>query len=557
MTWFILLFFQTAFQSHSNPVYDSLMDHGMYEEARDHLNSYPTKNMNEDDLLLFNLNKGELFRMLGKRDSAAYYLHLGYSKLPPLASKTKLNYLLELCKLNRDHYNFKEAKKYGYEALALLPTLNDSSIYYKTLMTFGNVFSYEGLLDSTLVYYLKAEEHINEKNYEQRAILANNLGNLLAEQEAYKSSFEKFSEAENLFSIADNEVKKLHATINKIYPLIELGRWEEAENINSQAIRTTEKNKWEDLRIIVLNQRTLILSKKHNIPELMFIRDTLNELEHRLYGRQVMELEEQYQNERLEKQNLSLSLKSEQRKRNNLILLSILSVGLLLGFMYVRNLRIKNKLDLAEGELKRQIALEAERNRIAGEMHDDLGGGLTTIKFLNDRLKRRLNESKDIELTEKIGNHSQKLITNMSEIIWAMNSKFDDLESTIAYFRRVSKEYMSDVNIPLEFIQPDQIEQKSLSSLLRRNLLLVMKEALHNVVKHSEATKVTIEFSQDEESLLMTIVDNGKGIQKENAFGNGLQNMKERIEALGAEFNLINSEAGVSICIKLFTSSNL
>lgn len=553
MLVYFILFFQVGDINHLDLVFDSLMDIGMFEKATVHLDSYPLKDISKDELLQFNLNKGEVHRILGQKDSASYFLHRGFSNLSTQPSKIRLNYLLELSKLNRDNGNYKEAKKYGYQSLDLLSELNDSSFYYRALVTFGNVFYYEGLLDSTLVYYSKAEKYIDEKSFEQRAILINNQGNLLVENGSLRSSIQKFDQAEALFSKAQSKLREFQAQINKVYPLLELGELKEAEEINANAIKTAEENNWEEQRIMALNQRTLILSKKHNIPELISLEDTLSEIIHRRLGKEVLELEEQYQNERLEKQNLSLSLKSEQRKRNNLILLSILSASLLLGFMYIRNLRIKNQLELAEGELKRQTALEAERNRIAGEMHDDLGGGLTTIKFLNDRLKRRLNETKDIELTEKIGNHSQKLITNMSEIIWAMNSKFDDLESTIAYLRRVSKEYMTDVDIPLQFIQPDQLVEKPLTSLLRRNLLLVMKEALHNVAKHSEASKVTIEFIQHEKSLEMLITDNGKGILKENIFGNGLQNMKERIEALKGEFNLIDAQPGVTVQVKLST----
>jgi len=553
ITLYFILFFQASFQSQGQLVYDSLMDLGKYNEAKDHLFSYPSRNMSKDDLLIHQLNKGEVCRILGEQDSAAYYLHEGLGALSNRPSEIKLQFLLELAKLNRDQSKFEQAKRYGYQTLEILPTLNDSNLYYKTLVTFGNVFYYEGLLDSTAVYYAEAGKYIDDRNFEQKATLINNLGNLLVENESYEKGKLQFVEAEKLFAKAKNPIKELTAKANQVYPLLELGRWREAEEINDKIITISEKNNWEEERIMALSQRTWIISKKHNLPELISLEDTLNNLVHRRFSKEASELEELYQNERLKKQNLAISLKSEQRKRNNLILLSILSAALLLGFMYLRNLRFRNQLKLAEQEMKRQAALEIERNRIAGEMHDDLGGGLTTIKFLNDRLKRRLNEAKDIELTDKIGNHSQKLITNMSEIIWAMNSKFDDLESTIAYLRRVSKEYMADVNIPLEFIQPDHIEEKPLSSLLRRNLLLVMKEALHNVAKHSEATKVTIEFSQGKDSLQMMISDNGNGIQEGNAFGNGLQNMKERIETLGGAFNLINAQPGVIVQVKLNT----
>ena len=220
-------------------------------------------------------------------------------------------------------------------------------------------------------------------------------------------------------------------------------------------------------------------------------------------------------------------------------LLSVLLIGsiiyLIFRSYYTRKLREKDfKLKEQELIISKQKALEAERNRIAGEMHDDLGGGLTTISYLSQRIRGKLTDEKSEKQLNKIISHTKDLVSNMSEIIWAMNSGFNNMDNLIAYIRRYSKEYLSTHGIPLEVnneIQADDLGH-NYSGEVRRNVLLVVKEILHNIVKHSKSTHVDLTFSFGG-SLEITISDHGIGLQKENQFGNGLSSIEKRIKNIG------------------------
>ena len=106
------------------------------------------------------------------------------------------------------------------------------------------------------------------------------------------------------------------------------------------------------------------------------------------------------------------------------------AVWYLIRSYYQRQLEKKNIL-LREQQLilEKQTALQAERTRIAAEMHDDLGGGLTTIKFLGQKMLRKITDVEHKTQLTKIVDNSQHLVSNMSEIIWAMNAGFDTLDS--------------------------------------------------------------------------------------------------------------------------------
>ena len=222
---------------------------------------------------------------------------------------------------------------------------------------------------------------------------------------------------------------------------------------------------------------------------------------------------------------------------------------------YNRQLEKKNIL-LREQQLilEKQTALQAERTRIAAEMHDDLGGGLTTIKFLGQRLLRKIDNIDQKTQLTKIVDNSQTLVSNMSEIIWAMNAGFDSLENLVAYCRRYASEYLSDHKINLSYPKVVFNQKIEFSGEKRRHFFLVFKELLHNIVKHADASQVEILWSIGFEDLLLTVKDNGVGIAKEKSAtattSNGLRNMQMRMEKLGGKISWTN-EGGTVAQIKL------
>ena len=234
----------------------------------------------------------------------------------------------------------------------------------------------------------------------------------------------------------------------------------------------------------------------------------------------------------------------------------ILSLGSMLfgGVRYYYRQQLKQKdFELREQGLliEKQEALQNERTRIAGEMHDDLGGGLTTIRFLSHKLMQAVENSSAKEVVEKISNQTQTLVTNMSEIIWAMNSGHDTVDNFSSYTRKYAKEFLDHHGWKLIFNIVGNTQEVPLSGERRRNLFLVVKEALHNAIKHSGGNTFEIEICVGQKFSLR-LKDNGHGYNiTELTRGHGLNNMEKRITNLQGELKVNDSSNGVEIMAKL------
>jgi signal transduction histidine kinase len=227
----------------------------------------------------------------------------------------------------------------------------------------------------------------------------------------------------------------------------------------------------------------------------------------------------------------------------------VLILGLLilaLRFYYRR------KLERQLAALEKQQAIEKERTRIATDMHDDLGAGLSRIKFLSETIGIKKQQSEPIEEdVNKIREYSHEMIDKMGEIVWALNEKNDTLSDLLSYTRAYAVEYLSQHGISCTVEAPEQLPAGFVSGEFRRNVYLTVKEALHNVVKHSQASSVTIRISAAQ-ILNIEIEDNGTGFNKANIrqFSNGLSNMESRIKEINGEFKIENG-AGTTVKINI------
>lgn len=196
-------------------------------------------------------------------------------------------------------------------------------------------------------------------------------------------------------------------------------------------------------------------------------------------------------------------------------------------------------------EFEKQLAVveakQEERNRISADMHDELGSGVTAIRLMSEIVKTKMRDSTLPEI-DKISNNANELLTKLNTIIWTMSSSNDRLDNMIAYTRAYALEYFESTGIDCHFELPDSIPPTEMSGEKRRNVFLCVKESLNNIVKHAKAADVWIRVTIKNNTLHIQIRDNGVGInlQKLREFGNGLNNMKKRMESIGGEFSIAN-----------------
>ncbi|MGB8192334.1 MAG: sensor histidine kinase [Chitinophagaceae bacterium] len=206
--------------------------------------------------------------------------------------------------------------------------------------------------------------------------------------------------------------------------------------------------------------------------------------------------------------------------------------------------RERLRMDNEKKELEKQMAImeaqQEERNRISADMHDELGSGVTAIRLMSEIVRTKMKENTLPEI-DKISNSANDLITKMNTIIWTMSSSNDTVENLVTYIRTHALEFFESTHIDCNFNIPSTIPSIELSGEKRRNIFLAVKESLNNIVKHAKATTVTIDVLITDK-LTISIQDDGVGVDFETIrrFGNGLKNMKSRLERINGKFTIIN-----------------
>lgn len=209
-------------------------------------------------------------------------------------------------------------------------------------------------------------------------------------------------------------------------------------------------------------------------------------------------------------------------------------------------LKAKDQMNEYEKEIAIYKAQQQERERISADMHDELGSGMTAIRLMSEIARRKMKENTPVEI-EKISHSADEVLNKMNAIIWSMNSGNDTIDNLVSYIRSYALEYFENTPIACKIFTPEHIEPTELTGDKRRNLFLSVKETLNNVLKHSKATEITIDFKIDR-LLTIKITDNGIGIdmQKIRQFGNGLKNIKKRMESIGGSYQIENNSGTIT-----------
>ena len=212
-----------------------------------------------------------------------------------------------------------------------------------------------------------------------------------------------------------------------------------------------------------------------------------------------------------------------------------------------------------EEEVNANIKIqEEERNRIATEMHDEVGADLSRISILGQVIRKSTFDNNVIQQIDKILVASTNVQENISSIIWAMNPKNDTLENLVSYINFYASEYLETCGIEVKINLPANIPAITVNSKTRRNIFLLIKESINNLVKYSEATKVTIDISTDPGLFMIRIRDNGVGFNTDEIprFSNGIYNMKQRVTDIGGEFFITSKKLyGTTVLLKVVLKS--
>ena len=198
--------------------------------------------------------------------------------------------------------------------------------------------------------------------------------------------------------------------------------------------------------------------------------------------------------------------------------------------------------------VEHQREMEQERARVAQDLHDELGSGLTEISMLAARA-RAASEEKRASYLGLAGDKAREMVSALDEIVWAMNPRHDSLGSLVSYFSLYADRFLGLAGIAWKLDGPPETSDCALSSRHRHQLFLAFKEALTNVVRHSGATEARVSIRVEGGQLRLSVADNGCGLPSRlrTEEMDGMVNMKARLEKLGGRFEISPRPGGGTV----------
>jgi ligand-binding sensor domain-containing protein/signal transduction histidine kinase len=216
--------------------------------------------------------------------------------------------------------------------------------------------------------------------------------------------------------------------------------------------------------------------------------------------------------------------------------------------LFISRLIYLSRLRKQKNEMEKKLAVQMERQRISAEMHDDIGAGLSGVRLLTEMTKKKVKDENTAEQVEKIYQSVGEISSKMKEVIWSLNTENDNLPNLVSYIQKQARLWLEHYPCKLSIDADDNIPDILVFGETRRNIFLLIKEAIHNIIKHSEATRVQLSFHYQQNRLIIIVADNGKGIVagKADEMGNGMKNMQQRIRQLNGKL-FIKSNGGLTI----------
>jgi len=196
---------------------------------------------------------------------------------------------------------------------------------------------------------------------------------------------------------------------------------------------------------------------------------------------------------------------------------------------------------------QRMLFLEEERTRIAQDMHDHVGARLTHIALISEQARRESGLTPAVaEKIATISATTHEVARTLDEIVWAVEPSNDTVAGVIDYLSQYCSEYSAAADIQLKQDLPEKIPAGTIQSGARHNLVLAVKEALNNAIKHALASEIELRTELEPHKLRVQITDNGRGflLEESRALGNGLGNMEKRLVTSGGRCQIDSRTSG-------------
>jgi ligand-binding sensor domain-containing protein/two-component sensor histidine kinase len=218
----------------------------------------------------------------------------------------------------------------------------------------------------------------------------------------------------------------------------------------------------------------------------------------------------------------------------------ILAVLVFIGILYyLFTLRFKGLLEI-----------EKLKTKIAADLHDNVGAGLTEISILSELTSNivKAGPGGPIKNLDTISEKSRALVDSMSDIVWVVNPKRDSLYDLILRLKDSYSDTFSVMGIAFKTNNLEEFSSIKLPMDYKQNLYLIFKEALNNSIKHSKCKQITLEASIEKENIRLKLTDDGSGFDINSApKGNGINNIRNRAKLIGGNIEVFSSKEGTTL----------
>ena len=469
---------------------------------------------------------------------------------------------------------FRMSKRHPVKGLYYMQKgmkISESNHHIQPLLSiynnYGTLKKNEKQIDSALLYFkkcLQLKQQIKDKAGIPYSL--NNIAEIKIEQRKFKEAKELIHQAFNLRLELDDYygISDSYAYFGDLYQAE--GKYELAIKNFKSSVAIANKYGFNNLQrhgylmlsqcFEKLNNSTEALEnyKKH----IQFKDSILNKES----NDKIAELEVKFETKEKEKLLLEKEVEVQQSRMKLIVSFGLIGMTIVVGYFVYRQQKLKLKQQEQEFELKNAISeietqnkLHEQRLTISRDLHDNIGAQLTFIISSVDNLKFGFPgmEQKIQNKLNAISDFTKMTIIELRDTIWAMNAnefRFDDLSARIFNFIEKAKSAKSEIQYKITI--DEQVKQLKFSSLEGVNLYRTLQEAINNAIKYSECTELNVQVTRQDSILMIQIFDNGIGFDIETIdFGNGLYNMKKRIEDIGGEIQ-IDSLVHKGTCISIY-----
>ncbi|MGZ4988182.1 MAG: triple tyrosine motif-containing protein, partial [Limisphaerales bacterium] len=224
--------------------------------------------------------------------------------------------------------------------------------------------------------------------------------------------------------------------------------------------------------------------------------------------------------------------------------IALSAAGIAGGIVWLVRRATVRRLRLRLDQLRQQQAIDRERARIAQDIHDELGANLTSIGLLADLGKRHKSDvGAVIHDLGQISETARESVAAMDAIVWALNPRNDSLDNFANYIAQFTRDFFRPTQLRTRLNLPTNLPDRPMTTEMRHQLFLLVKESFNNIVRHAEATEVNVELGCENGHLRLVIADDGKGMDKQAALAgqDGLMNLRDRIGRMGGTIEITNN----------------